>query len=339
MRFLELDALRGIAVIIVVVFHLTLNYTDSSILKIGTTGVDLFFMISGFVILHSISNVKNIKEFIINRFSRLYPTYWIAVTFTFSLLLIYFYLNDLEISNLIIQYFGNMTMFQFYLGINNLDGPYWTLIIELLFYLFILIFFILKQLNQFWLIGLLVSFITALFNLFIPNNPVFIFLFYSVPLFQFLPLFTAGIIFYYIKNKQHKYYHHFGIILCLVFQIGLFKTAGRSQAYIDIYSYSIALTSYFVIFYLFVLNRLKIIISTPLLFFGKISYSLYLIHEKLSIGFIIPILHNKVKINYWVTFLVAICFSIIIAYLLNKFVEIPFNRKIRSLMISKSKRN
>ena len=50
-RLLELDALRGIAAMMVVLFHLTMNTAIEKFgFRYGVTGVDLFFIISGFVI-------------------------------------------------------------------------------------------------------------------------------------------------------------------------------------------------------------------------------------------------------------------------------------------------
>ncbi len=86
-RYQELDSLRGVAALMVVVFHFTMGRKEGQYLfNLGNTGVELFFIISGFVIFMSINKMKNSKEFIINRFTRLYPTYWTCVTFTFILI-------------------------------------------------------------------------------------------------------------------------------------------------------------------------------------------------------------------------------------------------------------
>ena len=69
-RYQELDALRGIAALFVVLFHFTLNRPEAEYgLKLGVTGVDLFFIISGFVIFMSLTNINSSKEFIVNRVS------------------------------------------------------------------------------------------------------------------------------------------------------------------------------------------------------------------------------------------------------------------------------
>src|SRR4051812_39368993 len=88
-RYEELDALRGIASLMVVFFHYTMGRPQADVgFVLGTTGVDLFFIISGFVIFMSLNKITRSTDFIINRVSRLYPTYWTAVTFTFVILLL-----------------------------------------------------------------------------------------------------------------------------------------------------------------------------------------------------------------------------------------------------------
>lgn len=53
-RYTELDALRGIAALMVVFFHFTMDRPQGQMgFKLGVTGVDLFFIISGFVIFMS----------------------------------------------------------------------------------------------------------------------------------------------------------------------------------------------------------------------------------------------------------------------------------------------
>src|SRR5262245_16693709 len=85
-RLRELDALRGVAALFVMFYHFSMDRTGfERYLSFGTTGVDLFFIISGFVIFMSLEKVSDSREFIINRISRLYPTYWAAVTYSIIL--------------------------------------------------------------------------------------------------------------------------------------------------------------------------------------------------------------------------------------------------------------
>ena len=81
-RIPELDLLRFIAAVGVVLFHAT-NWPEHPNLltrsrTYGSFGVPLFFMISGFVILMTAQNRSGI-EFVNSRIARLYPSFWIAV--------------------------------------------------------------------------------------------------------------------------------------------------------------------------------------------------------------------------------------------------------------------
>lgn len=93
-RIVELDGLRGIAVIMVLVWHFIGSMSDqktwiSSFLHastiFGRTGVDLFFVLSGFLIIgilvdyRSSANVKRVFYF--RRFLRIYPPYFILIAF------------------------------------------------------------------------------------------------------------------------------------------------------------------------------------------------------------------------------------------------------------------
>lgn len=81
-RLIELDALRGIAALSVVIYHYTTRYNslyghdsflDNNYFHYCSQGVQLFFMISGFVIFLTLNHIKKPMDFVISRFSRLYP--------------------------------------------------------------------------------------------------------------------------------------------------------------------------------------------------------------------------------------------------------------------------
>ena len=74
----------------VVIYHYTTKYqelyghTGSTLidLRAGRNGVQLFFAISGFVIFMTLERTKKPLDFIVSRFSRLYPAYWAALLLT-----------------------------------------------------------------------------------------------------------------------------------------------------------------------------------------------------------------------------------------------------------------
>ncbi|MFJ1731586.1 acyltransferase family protein [Streptomyces sp. NPDC088254] len=147
-RLAALDGLRFLAALAVVLFHFIGQkpktmvhlwgrtpeniFPDAHpVFAFGRLGVDLFFLISGFVICMSAWG-RTPRDFFISRVTRLYPMYWIGVV----------------VSAICIKFAGapfgsteprvilaNLTMLQKPLGVEHLDSVYWTLWPELCFYL------------------------------------------------------------------------------------------------------------------------------------------------------------------------------------------------------------
>lgn len=97
-HFLILDALRGIAAIVVVLFHFLEVYSGGDHIKQfinhGYLAVDFFFMLSGFVMAHAYDdrwNKMTVKDFFKRRLIRLHP----MIIFGMTLGAICFYLENL----------------------------------------------------------------------------------------------------------------------------------------------------------------------------------------------------------------------------------------------------
>ena len=85
----SIQVLRGIAASLVVISHIGIierkyGYSGQNFLfwaDIGQAGVDLFFVISGFIMVVTMwkrfGNSKGISQFLLRRFIRIYPIYWI----------------------------------------------------------------------------------------------------------------------------------------------------------------------------------------------------------------------------------------------------------------------
>ncbi|MGC9497095.1 acyltransferase family protein [Streptomyces sp. WG7] len=147
-RLAALDGLRFLAALAVVFFHFvgqkpkTMEWIwgrpyqeifpeAHGYFAFGRLGVDLFFLISGFVICMSAWG-RTPRDFFISRVTRLYPMYWVAIVVSASVI----YLVDTPFGHPNPrELFANFTMLQKPLGVDNLDSVYWTLWPELCFYL------------------------------------------------------------------------------------------------------------------------------------------------------------------------------------------------------------
>ena len=134
-RVEELDVLRGLAALSVVVFHYVGHcaryFNDFNFdFTYGKYGVQLFFVISGFVIYFTLEKCRDWRDFAFSRFSRLFPSYW-----TVLMLLISANLFLLKKKVYLAAYAINMTMLQKFIGFPDLDIVYWSLAVELAFYL------------------------------------------------------------------------------------------------------------------------------------------------------------------------------------------------------------
>lgn len=139
-RFSQIDELRGVAAALVLVAHacetfapyaakaghsVVLNRISLGV-DFGRIGVVLFFIISGFVVAHSLhSRGMTLSRFAIRRVFRLYPLFWVSVLVAACVAG-----ADRSMATVL----ANMTMVPALLGFEPLMGLYWTLETELIFY-------------------------------------------------------------------------------------------------------------------------------------------------------------------------------------------------------------
>jgi peptidoglycan/LPS O-acetylase OafA/YrhL len=158
-RLAFIDTLRGIAVLAVLVQHVfevilekhptgvyygPLHDIFGYYMNFGRFGVVLFFFVSGFVIPFSFpDSATPVRDFTISRFFRLYPAYWTSIVVGLTLV----QLLDSK-SFPLGQVAANVTMLQTFVNVPNLWVFYWTLAIELLFYVGCTILFAMGLLNQ-----------------------------------------------------------------------------------------------------------------------------------------------------------------------------------------------
>lgn len=146
-RLSHIDSIRGVAAVAVVYFHAgehalkTGMYASaaetavfvllSDWFNLGKIAVLLFFGVSGFVIPFSINGTVSagLRRFAISRFFRLYPAYWVSIVAAVYFL---YMRHDVELPAHVIAV--NATMTQQFVGVPNIIQLYWTLQIELIFY-------------------------------------------------------------------------------------------------------------------------------------------------------------------------------------------------------------
>ncbi len=143
-RIVELDSLRGLAALAVVFYHFTSRYDQlfghasppAFQAPWGEYGVDVFFILSGLMILRSLERAPTAVHFAVSRFARLYPAYWAAAAITFAVVWL-FGLPGQEVSGA--DAVLNVTMLQQLFGARSIDGAYWSLQVELFFYVGMLV--------------------------------------------------------------------------------------------------------------------------------------------------------------------------------------------------------
>lgn len=155
-RVNEIDLLRFLAALIVVVFHYAFRghaadgMSDlpypllAPIAKYGYLGVELFFLISGFVILMTASR-SDLRGFVVSRVVRLYPAFWACCTLTFVAILL---IGDGRFTATPTQYLVNMTMLSGFVGVPSIDGVYWSLFVELQFYALVAMLLLAHRIHQ-----------------------------------------------------------------------------------------------------------------------------------------------------------------------------------------------
>src|SRR4051794_2404888 len=141
-RVEALDLLRMIAVLTVILFHYAFrgaaadNFTSVSLpeiesfAKYGYLGVQLFFVISGFVIAYS-ADGRTATGFMIARIARIYPGFLFCMTATF---LVTIAVGAPRFETTITQWFANLFIASPALRQPFMDGAYWSIVSEITFY-------------------------------------------------------------------------------------------------------------------------------------------------------------------------------------------------------------
>lgn len=302
-KFESLDTLRGFAALSVFIFHFHTSFKDLAFTgflslfgSAGHVGLDIFFVLSGFLIFRSIYLHGVNKQYFVRRFLRIAPIYYFSLAIV--LLFIdhsYFFSSEgwrnILSHLLFLQSFSSQT----YYGINPV---LWSLSVELIFYLFLPIFFLISK-KKTWriLFGILIMLLICYyFRVSItdhyPNwNPTQRII-YTENFIGRLDQFAFGMLasFFTLKLNSSKLLKTFSLLILIAGIIGLiygmrifeeFSSAFRDTLYLQVFLHSlIGIATAFIIFGLSNSFKIisKIIGNRIFAFFGLISYSFYIWH-------------------------------------------------------------
>jgi peptidoglycan/LPS O-acetylase OafA/YrhL len=321
-RIQTVDALRGIASFCVAWFHFTngngaflpVGFLKSSG-RYGWLGVQMFFVISGFVIPHALYKAQyqlpQYGRFLAKRIIRLDPPYIVDICLVLALAylvpLVPMY-HGIRPSYSFTQLLGHVGYANTLIGKPWINPVFWSLGIEFQYYLLIgLIFPLLVAPNRLIRLASMVALLLPAF--FIPRPSL---------IFTWLPLFVAGILIFQKRVGQLSggfFVAGLAVVFSIVWAEGRFGIAegGLPSAIVMLLT---ALAIAFVTLRFRVLNWL-----------GLISYSLYLVHVPIG-GKVVNLgaryahrLHSEIIVLF-----LACLASLFAAYLLYRAVELPSQR-------------
>jgi peptidoglycan/LPS O-acetylase OafA/YrhL len=304
-RYYEIDLLRFMAALAVVLFHFTFRgfHGDhlspveypvlGSVFKYGYLGVEFFFIISGYVVLLSAQG-KTLAQFFTSRVMRLFPAYWVVCTLCFVVVRLFgpavhapgwSPLLDAPLK----AYLYSMTMLQTFFGVPNLDGVYWTLAYEISFYFLIALLLAFGWLRRtehvLWVLAGWLAY-CALVG---PATDTNAFSFLLFP--RYAPFFIAGMVFYLLQTSQAarwKLYTLLGAAYALGLQAAFSRAAENARNYTQPFSLVVVtglFTLFFVVFLLIIYRKINLGQAKWAAFVGALTYPLYLAHH--SMGYVL----------------------------------------------------
>lgn len=342
-RFEFLDGLRGIAAFVVVLFHLNVAIGIHSpsvmpsllnqIFFTGHLGIQIFFVLSGFVIAYSLREVKIDAPFFIRFFLkrslRLDPAYWAVMALIIFLALIahFTFKSEEEFPFSFLQIFYNATYTADLVKVPFVLPVAWTLCIEFQFYMFFALLMLLitklsfskSTVGYLWTSLLLFSLLQNTTLAIIPLKPV-----------TFIP---------------HWYSFFLGCVTCW----GFLDVIDKKLVLLNYALVAIcclwmttphAMTSLIIATCLYFVGSMgkfhQLLTHSFFQYTGKISYSLYLIHwpigmKVVDLGFsLIKGYENNLPVVL-VLFLSSITAIFIVTDLFYRFIELPSHQLSRRL--------
>lgn len=322
-RWLEIDGLRGLCALAVMLFHyifrvqhilprernpLIFDVPGLPDRLIGEIPVYVFFMISGFVISYTLDRTRTWRDFVVSRFSRLYPVYWVVTLLTAAVWSIF---PPQEWRASVGVVLLNLTMLQEYLRIAPVNPMYWSLTAELSFYALMLGLFLagefrrLLQWAGYWLAVSIVFGLAC--DIFGPKNvpvPTVVATFFNL---FFAPYFVAGIVFFTISRAGWTTGRFAMLAACV---LGYFVMLPPVAAAI-----MVAAT---LLWAAIVQRQTGLLTIRPLVFLGTISYALYLCHLVFGLHVIIALDGSPMIVRVGAACLVSLALATVLTFTVER---------------------
>jgi len=321
-RLPALDLLRFFAAVAVMIYHFTYSFSVAggppiSSLEVATRhgylGVELFFMISGFVILWSAKNRPAMK-FARARALRLYPEFWVSVLISAAV----FFLvpggrgTNLSLGNVLL----NFTMIPQYLGAPYVDGVYWTLGVEIKFYFLVWGLILLRQIQfvERWVF----AWITVCLAATLVDVGGII---RSIIIFPYGIFFASGAVFFLVHDSGWTAKRIAALILCAalashhaVLGMGGFVDPVHITP-VSRTTTVVAVILMFVMFTTIVGRKLGMRHASEFATIGALTYPLYLLHNTGKEIFFVGVegLPESARVTF------AVGFSVLLAYAVYRF--------------------
>ncbi|XGI81204.1 acyltransferase family protein [Enterobacter hormaechei] len=345
----SVQALRGIAAIIVVLFHYKWvinpdldNLFVSAIFNSGGLGVTLFFILSGFIMVYSGINKTSAIDFSINRFSRIYPAYlfFIILGFVVGGAMSTFHYEDKTI-NFIRSFFflpATVNDAPAYIDVNSATGVRWTLNYEMYFYALIALSMMFKR----KIIALFVIFGAVLLIIPISTGHIPVLDIQGYPYeSEFLGFLTNPIMYEFLLGViiallYLKFNGWIPTVLSVIFLIISLFIVVYYCIYLGLNNHGLKSSAIFMstLFLAVVVNAkwLDKFVPVSLFYLGEISFSIYLLHNPSMIITKKYILHEEKGITVFIT---AILLTLILSIFSYKLFETKCSKSLKKYLLSK----
>lgn len=339
-----LDGLRGLAILMVVGLHYFAHidhvprsefYRYQSPLQFGYFGVELFFIISGYVIFMTLDKTPNFLRFMVQRWIRLFPAMLVATLFIWTLSH-YLPYRPGGIPRFI-DLLPGLTLLgaSFVSGItgiatNGLERGFWSLYVEFRFYaMFGFLFFVLGRVRSFFALTALSALLLAAIELSVifdgGTAEKIESLCGKMLIGTYLPWFLFGMYAYLYRFKKHRWLPPVLVLNALAYNTESIGTMVMT------------LTLPGLVFLLFTVERVQVIFRGRLLmFFGAISYPLYLINDSLGRGLIRTMYEMAGgHVPFEILAVLTLVLILVPSWIITRLIEPPMQRWLKRVLLKR----